>query len=100
MSDKLFAAIRRAKVKPGMAGEFAKRVAAGALPVMKKMDGFRGYYLIAGADDTIIALSLFSNKAVAETSTATLMPWIKENLGALLASPTEPIEGEVLVSAS
>jgi hypothetical protein len=27
------------------------------------------------------------------------MPWIKENLGALLASPTEPIEGEVLVSA-
>jgi hypothetical protein len=100
MSDKLFAAIRRAKVKPGMAEEFAKRVAAGALPVMKKMNGFKGYYLIAGADDTIIAVSLFSNKAVAETSTATLMPWIKENLGALLASPTEPIDGEVLVSAA
>jgi hypothetical protein len=30
MTEKLFAAIRRAKVKPGMAGEFAKRVAAGA----------------------------------------------------------------------
>src|ERR1700688_1809180 len=30
----LFAAIRRAKVKPGMSGEFAKRVEAGALPVM------------------------------------------------------------------
>jgi len=99
MTEKLFAAIRRAKVKPGMAGEFAKRVAAGALPVMKQMDGFKGYYLIAGAEDTIIAVSLFTNKTVADTSTATLMPWIKENLVALLASPTEPIEGEVLVSA-
>ena len=94
MSEKLFAAVRRAKIKPGTASEFAKRVALGALPVMRKMDGFKGYYLIAGTDDTIIAVSLFANKAVAEASTATLMPWIKENLGALLASPTEPIDGE------
>jgi quinol monooxygenase YgiN len=99
MSGQLFAAIRRGKVKPGMADEFAKRVKAGALPVMQKMDGFKGYYLITGADDTIIAVSLFTNKAVAETSTQTLMPWIKENLGPLLASPTEAIDGTVVVSA-
>src|SRR5581483_8561301 len=74
----LYAAIRRGKCKPGMAREFANRVKAGALPVMKKMDGFKGYYLVAGADDTIIAVSLFTNKAVAEGSTQKLMPWIKE----------------------
>jgi hypothetical protein len=95
----LFAAIRRGKVRPGMATEFAKRVEAGALPAMKKMDGFKGYYLISGADDTVVAVSLFTNQAVAESSTQTLMPWIKENLGPLLASPTEPFEGTVLVSA-
>ncbi len=95
----LFAAIRRGKVKPGMTAEFAKRVEAGALPVMKKMDGFKGYYLISGADDTVVAVSLFTNQAVAQSSTQTLMPWIKENLGPLLASPTEPFEGTVLVSA-
>jgi hypothetical protein len=97
-NGKLFAAIRRGKVKPGMAGEFVKRVAAGALPVMKKMDGFKAYFLVAGADDTIMAISLFTNKAVAQTSTQTLMAWIKENLGPLLASPTEATDGEVLVS--
>ena len=95
----LFAAIRRGKVKPGMAAEFAKRVEAGALPVLKTMDGFQGYYLISGADDTVVAVSLFTNQAVAQSSTQTLMPWIKENLGPLLASPTEPFEGTVLVSA-
>jgi len=98
MSEQLFAAIRRGKVKPGMAEEFCKRVKAGALPVMQKMDGFRGYYLVAGPDDTITAVSLFTNEAVAKTSTQTLMPWIKENLGPLLASPTEAADGVVLVS--
>jgi len=96
--EKLFAAIRRGKVKPGMAGEFAKRVEAGALPVMKGMDGFRAYYLVAGADDSITAVSLFTNQAVAQTSTQTLMPWIKENLGPLLASAPEAADGEVLVA--
>jgi hypothetical protein len=94
----MFAAIRRGKLKPGMSGEFAKRVEAGAVPAMKKMDGFKAYYLVFGADDTVIAVSLFTNKAVAEGSTQKLMPWIKENLGPLLASPTEGIEGEVAVS--
>jgi hypothetical protein len=95
----LFAAVRRGKVNPGMVAEFAKRVEAGALPVMKKMDGFKGYYLISCADDTVVAVSLFTNQAIAQSSTQTLMPWIKENLGPLLASPTEPFEGTVLVSA-
>jgi len=99
MAEQLFAAIRRGKVKPDMAQEFAKRVEAGALPAMKTMDGFKAYYLIAGADDTIIAVSLYTNKATAEGSTQKLMPWIKEHLGPLLTSPTEPIDGTVLVSA-
>jgi hypothetical protein len=42
MADQLFAAIRRGKVKPGMAEEFAKRVKAGALPRMQQMDGSKG----------------------------------------------------------
>ena len=94
----MFAAIRRGKVKPGMAGEFAKRVKAGALPVMKQMDGFKAYYLIAGADDAITAVSLYTDKAVADGSTQKLMPWIKENLGPLMTSGTEAIDGEVLIS--
>ena len=94
----MFAAIRRGKVKPGMAGEFARLVREGALPAMKKMEGFKGYYLVMGAEDTVVAVSLYSSRAVAEASTPLLMPWIKENLGPLLASPTEPFEGEVVIA--
>jgi hypothetical protein len=97
MAEQLFAAIRRGKMKPGMGAEFAKRVKAGALPVMKQMDGFKGYYLVLTPDDTVMSVSLFTNKSVAETSTQKLLPWIKENLGPLLASPTEETDGEVVI---
>ena len=99
MATELFAAIRRGKVKPGMAGEFAKRVKAGALPVIKQMDGFKAYYLIASGDD-ITAVSVYSSKSVAEGATAKMMPWIKENLGPLMASGTDPTDGEVLIAES
>jgi hypothetical protein len=62
MSERLFVAIRRGKVKPGMTDEFAKRVKDGALPFMQKMNGSHGYYLIAAPDDTIIAVSLLTIK--------------------------------------
>ncbi len=97
MAVQMFAAIRRGKLKPGTSEEFAKRVKAGALPLMKKMDGFKAYYLVIGADDTVVAVSMFTNKTVAEGSTQNLLPWIKENLGPLLASPTEAIDGEVVI---
>jgi hypothetical protein len=94
-----FAAIRLGKLKPGAGEEFAKRVRAGALPAMQQMEGFKSYYLILGADNLVMALSLFADKSVAETSTPKLMPWIKENLGPLLASPTEAIDGWVAIEA-
>jgi hypothetical protein len=94
----MFAAIRRGKLKPGMAEEFAKRVKAGAVPVLTKLPGFKAYYLVFGGEDTVMAVSLFTSRKAAEDSQARLMPWIRENLGPLLASPTEAIEGEVVIS--
>lgn len=64
------------------------------------MDGFKGYYLVFGADDRVLALSLLADRAVAEASTPKLVPWIKENLGPLLASPTEAVDGNVLIAVT
>jgi hypothetical protein len=98
--ERLFAAIRIGKLKPGAGEEFARRVRASALPAMRQMDGFRGYFLVLDADDKAIALSLFASRSIAEASTPKLMPWIKENLGPLLASPTEAIDGSVFIAAT
>ncbi len=97
-AGRMFAAIRRIRLKPGMVEEYTKRMRTGALPMMKEMDGFKAFYVVVSADDTLTSLSLFTNKSVAETSTQTLMPWIKENLGPLLISFPEVIDGEVVIS--
>ena len=99
MGNKLFAAIRHGKLKPGMAGEYAKRIEIGALPILKKMDGFKDYRLIVGADDTVVAVSVFANKAAAEAATQTMMAWVKVNLTPLLVTPLEAVEGTVVVTA-
>jgi hypothetical protein len=98
MTAHTFAAIRRGKLKPGMADEFVKRVKAGAVPALTKLPGFKAYYLVLGGDDTVMAVSLFTSKTAAEASNLKLMPWIRENLGPLFASPTEATEGEVVIS--
>ena len=94
----MFAAIRRGKLKPGMADEFKKRVEADAVPVLTKLPGFKAYYLVFGADEAVMAVSLFTSKTAAEESNQKLMPWVRENLAPLLASPTEATEGEVVIS--
>jgi hypothetical protein len=68
---------------------------SGAVPVLTKLPGFKAYYLVFGGEDTVMAVS---SKADAEASNAKLMPWIKENLGPLFASPTGATEGEVVIS--
>jgi len=94
----MFAAVRRGKAKPGMAEEFVKRVKNNALPELKKIAGYKGYYLVVAADGTITAVTLFASKAGAEESNTKLRPWIMENLAPLLAGPPELGDGEVLVS--
>jgi ParB-like chromosome segregation protein Spo0J len=98
ISGQLFAAIRRRKVKPGMTDEFAKRVKAGAVPIMERMDGFQSYYLVECADDIIIDVLLFTKKIVPEAIRRTFGPWINEQLAPLLASATEDFNGAVVVT--
>jgi len=95
----LFAAIRLGKVNRGAAEEVVTRIVAGAVPAMRSTAGFKGYLVLAAADDRIIAMSLFDDKSVAEHSAQALDPWIKENIGPLLASPVETIIGTVILSA-
>lgn len=92
-----FATLRRVKMHPGMVVEYARLIKAHAVPLMRTIDGFRGYFVVAVTEDTAITVSLFANKAAAETCEQVLRPWFTNNIGPLLASRPEHTEGEVLV---
>ena len=78
----MYAAVRQMKSKAGMADELARRI-KGAVPIISGVPGFIGYYVVYAPDDTVTAISIFSNVEGARESTGALA-WIEKNLGPLL----------------
>src|ERR1035441_5940216 len=48
----MYAAIRQAKAKAGMADELAGRIKKGAISIISNVPGFMGYYVVYSPDDT------------------------------------------------
>lgn len=93
----MYAAIRQAKAKTGVAEEVARRIKEGAIPIISDVEGFMGYYVVYAPDDTVTAISLFNNVAGADESNKRALAWIEENLSPLLAGPATAVAGPVIV---
>ena len=92
----MYAAIRQAKAKAGMADQLASRI-KDAIPIISSVHGFMGYYVIYAPDDTVTAISIFNNVASADESNRLALAWIEENLGSLLVGPATATAGPVIV---
>lgn len=90
----MYAAIRQAKAKTGMAEELSRRIKEGAIPIISDVPGFKAYYV---PDDTVTAISIFNDYAGAEESNRRALKWIEQNLAPLLAGPAAASAGPVIV---
>ena len=68
----MFIAVRKYRVRRGSATEWASRVQSYFVPLMRQLEGFRGYYLLDGGPDVIITISMFDSADVALVSTRRL----------------------------
>lgn len=93
----MYAAIRQAKAKTGMAEELAQRIKEGAIPIISDVVGFQAYYVVYAPDDTVTAISIFDSFTAAEESNRRAMSWISQNLEPLLAGPAAAVAGPVIV---
>jgi hypothetical protein len=93
----VYAAIRQAKAKTGMAEELSRRIKDGAIPIISDVPGFKAYYVVYAPDDTVTAISIFNDYAGAEESNKRALAWIEQNLSPLLASQAVAIAGPVIV---
>jgi hypothetical protein len=93
----MYASIRQSKAKAGMAEELARRIKEGAIPIISDVEGFRAYYVVYAADDTVTAISIFNNFAGAEESNKRVLAWIEQSLTPLLAGPATAMAGPVIV---
>jgi len=94
----MFIAVRKYQVRRGSAGEWAKRVQDGFVPLMRGMEGFRGYYLALGGQDSLITVSMFDSADQALLSNTRAADWVRNNVLQLARGVPEVMVGDVLIA--
>jgi heme-degrading monooxygenase HmoA len=94
----MFIAIRKYRVRRGSMEDWAQRVKDGFVPTVRELAGFRGYYLLEGGPDEIIAISIFDSADEALMSNVKAADWVRNNVTTLARGMPEVMVGDVLVA--
>jgi len=76
----MFTSIRKYRVRRGSAEELARRVREGFVPLMRQMQGFKGYYLLDGGPDVLITISMFDSADEAFASNERAADWVRNHV--------------------
>jgi heme-degrading monooxygenase HmoA len=94
----MFIAVRKYRVRRGATAEWAQRVRDGFVPLMREMTGFRGYYLLDGGPDVLIAISMFDSADEAVVSNEKAADWVRNNVMEFARGMPEVMVGDALVA--
>jgi heme-degrading monooxygenase HmoA len=94
----MFASIRKYNVRRGSADELARRVREGFVPMMRQIDGFRGYYLLDGGPDVLITISIFDSADEAFASNEKAADWVRNNVLEFTKGMPEVMVGNALIA--
>ena len=94
----MFTSIRKYNIKRGSVEEYARRVRDGFVPLIRQMPGFRGYYLLDGGADVVIAISMFDASDEALNSNVAAADWVRNNMLDLTRGMPEIMIGNALIA--
>jgi hypothetical protein len=94
----MFIAVRRYRVRRGSTAEWTKRVEDGFVPLMRGMEGFRGYYLAGSGADVLITISMFDSADQALLSNEKAADWVRNNVLEFTRGVPEVMVGDVLIA--
>jgi hypothetical protein len=94
----MFIAVRRYRVRRGSTAEWTKRVEDGFVPLMRGMEGFRGYYLAGSGTDVLITISMFDSADQALLSNEKAADWVRNNVLEFTRGVPEVMVGDVLIA--
>jgi len=90
---KMYAVIRQYDGLPD-ADEVARRATGELAPELATLDGFRAYWLVQGADATVVTITVCESKEAADASTSAAAEWVRERAADLVPNPPKVIAGE------
>jgi len=94
----MFIAVGNYPVRRGSSAGWAQRVRGGFVPLIRELTGFRGYYLLQGEPDALIAISMFDSADEALVSNEKAADWVRNNVMEFARGLPEVMVGDVLVA--
>jgi hypothetical protein len=94
----MFTSIRKYNVRRGSAEELARRVRQGFVPLIRQMQGFKGYYLLDGGPDILITISMFDGPDEAFASNEKAADWVRNNVLEFTKGMPEVMIGNALIA--
>jgi heme-degrading monooxygenase HmoA len=94
----VFTSIRKYTVRRGSAEELAQRAREGFVPLMRQVQGFRGYYLLDGGPGVLISISMFDSADEALASNEAAATWVRNNLLEFTKGLPEVMVGDALIA--
>jgi hypothetical protein len=94
----MFIVVRKYRVRRDATAQWAERVRDGFVRLLRELAGFRGYYLLEGGPDVIIAISMFDSADEALLSNEKAADWVRNNVMTLARGMPEVMVGDVLIS--
>ena len=94
----MFTSIRKYKVRRGSVEGLAQRVRESFVPLIRQMQGFRGYYLLDGGPDVLITISMFDSADAAFASNEKAADWVRNNVLEFTRGMPEVMIGNALIA--
>ena len=88
------------KYRSSDTAELSRLVQESFVPLVKEVEGFGGYYVVAAADGTLVTITVAESEAAVEESVSKARDWVAENAPELVEGAPDVVNGEVTVSAS
>lgn len=94
----VFISIRKYHVRRSAAAKLAERVRESFVPLLRRKEGFRGYYLLDGGPGVLISIGIFDTADDALASNESAADWVRNNVLEFTKGMPEIMVGNVLVA--
>lgn len=96
----MYASVRVTQAKPGSVDKIGQRVTDDFMPIVSKIPGFIGYYVINTGGDQLVTVSIFEDDKGAQASIQASYEWVSKNITEWLARPLDILEGRIIASST
>jgi hypothetical protein len=94
-AGRAYLAMRQYQLAPGRTmEELHAAVESGFMPIVKQVSGFQEYFLVETGEG-VISISVFTDQAGAEESTARAADWVQQSLAGFFSGPPTVTTGSV-----